>query len=67
MKNEAESFRTLYDANSQRVRSLLARMVGPQEAEDLAQAVFAKAAKALPAFRGEAQTSTWLYVLGKYF
>lgn len=61
VKNEANSFRTLYDANHQRVRGLLARMVGPQEAEDLTQAVFAKAARALPAFRGEAQTSTWLY------
>ncbi len=36
-------------------------MVGHQEAEDLTQTVFAKAAKALPEFRGEAQTSTWLY------
>jgi RNA polymerase sigma-70 factor (ECF subfamily) len=61
VKYEAESFRTLYDANHQRVRGLLTRMVGPQEAEDLTQAVFAKAAKALPAFHGEGQTSTWLY------
>ena len=61
MKYEAELFRTLYDANHQRVRGLLTRMVGPQEAEDLTQAVFAKAAKALPSFHGEGQTSTWLY------
>src|SRR5271166_4192471 len=61
MRNEADPFRTLYDANYQRFRGLLARMAGPQEAEDLAQAVFAKAAKALPTFRNEAQTSTWLY------
>jgi RNA polymerase sigma-70 factor (ECF subfamily) len=61
MTSNADPFRTLYDANYPRVRSLLARMVGPQDAEDLAQVVFAKAAKALPAFRGEAETSTWLY------
>ena len=61
MKSEADSFQTLYDANHRRVRGLLARMVGPQEAEDLAQTVFAKAARALPTFRGEAQSSTWLY------
>ena len=61
MKNEADPFRRLYDANYQRICSLLARMARPQDAEDLAQAVFAKAAKALPSFRGEAQTSTWLY------
>jgi len=36
-------------------------MVGPQEAEDLTQTVFAKAAKGLPSFRGEADTSTWLH------
>jgi RNA polymerase sigma-70 factor (ECF subfamily) len=61
VKYRTDSFRTLYDANHQRVRGLLARLVGPQEAEDLTQAVFAKAAKALPHFHGEAQTSTWLY------
>ncbi|MGC2774162.1 MAG: RNA polymerase sigma factor [Bradyrhizobium sp.] len=61
MRSEADPFRTLYDANHQRVRALLVRIVGPQDAEDLAQLVFAKAAKALPGFRGDAQTSTWLY------
>lgn len=61
MNNEADVFRTLYEANHQRVLHLLARMVGPQEAEDLTQAVFANAAKALSNFRGDAQTSTWLY------
>ena len=61
MNSEADPFRTLYDQDYQRIRGLLARMVGAQEAEDLAQAVFAKAAKALPTFRSEARTSTWLY------
>jgi RNA polymerase sigma-70 factor (ECF subfamily) len=59
--NDLDFFRALYEANNQRVRGLLARMVGPQDAEDLAQIVFAKVARALPAFRGEARTSTWLY------
>jgi len=56
-----EDFRALYEANQRRVSSLLARMVGPQDAEDLTQVAFAKAAKALPTFRGEAEASTWLY------
>lgn len=56
-----EPFRLLYGANHQRVHRLLARLVGAQDAEDLTQAVFAKAAKALPQFRGDAQVSTWLY------
>jgi RNA polymerase sigma-70 factor, ECF subfamily len=58
---EPDPFRTLYDANHDRVHRLLGRIVGPQEAEDLTQIVFAKAARALPQFRGDAQASTWLY------
>jgi RNA polymerase sigma-70 factor, ECF subfamily len=58
---EPELFRTLYDANHDRVHRLLGRMVGPQEADDLTQIVFAKATRALPQFRGDAQASTWLY------
>lgn len=61
MRTEPELFRTLYDANHDRVHRLLGRIVGPQEAEDLTQLVFAKATRALPQFRGDAQASTWLY------
>jgi RNA polymerase sigma-70 factor (ECF subfamily) len=61
MKPGADPFRALYDANHQRINRLLMRIVGAQEAEDLTQAVFAKAAIALPKFRGEAQSATWLY------
>jgi RNA polymerase sigma-70 factor (ECF subfamily) len=61
MRQEADPFRVLYVENRERVRRLLERIVGPQEAEDLTQTVFAKAATALPSFRGEAQPSTWLY------
>jgi RNA polymerase sigma-70 factor (ECF subfamily) len=53
--------RTLYDVNHDRVHRLLGRVVGPQEADDLTQIVFAKAATALPQYRGDAQISTWLY------
>ena len=58
---KSDFFRALYDANRQRVLRLLAHIAGPQDAEDLTQIVFAKAAKALPQFRGDAQASTWLY------
>jgi|SRR5271166_1860532 len=57
----ADPFRAIYDANHERVRRLLARIVGPQDSEDLTQTVFAKAAKGLLTFRGAAETSTWLY------
>jgi RNA polymerase sigma-70 factor (ECF subfamily) len=58
---KSDLFRALYDANRQRVLRLLARIAGPQNAEDLTQIVFAKADKALPQFRGDAEASTWLY------
>ena len=61
VKHAADPFERLYNENYQRVCQLLTRIVGPQEAEDLAQIVFAKAARALPGFRGDAQASTWLY------
>jgi RNA polymerase sigma-70 factor (ECF subfamily) len=61
VKNEADAFQRQFDANHQRVCRFLSRIAGPQEAEDLAQIVFAKAARALPKFRGDAQMSTWLY------
>jgi len=59
--SEADRFRTLYDANHDRVHRLLGRIAGPLDAEDLTQIVFAKAATALPRFRGDALASTWLY------
>jgi RNA polymerase sigma-70 factor (ECF subfamily) len=58
---KSDPFRALYDANRQRVLRLLTHIAGPQDAEDLTQIVFAKAAKALSQFRGDAQASTWLY------
>jgi RNA polymerase sigma-70 factor (ECF subfamily) len=58
-----DAFGALYASNEGRIRRLLSRLVGPQDAEDLAQVTFAKAAQALPAFRGQADVSTWLYRL----
>jgi RNA polymerase sigma-70 factor (ECF subfamily) len=55
------AFRALYEANHGRVRALLTRMAGRQEAEDLTQATFTKAAQALPSFRGEADAATWIH------
>ncbi len=57
----SEAFKKAHDANYRRVLQLLTRMVGPVEAEDLTQKVFAKAAQAFPNFRGDAELSTWLY------
>jgi len=60
---QRDAFRTLYASNQGHIRALLTRMVGPQDAEDLTQITFAKAAQALPKFRGEAEISTWLHRL----
>jgi len=61
MNTEAAAFRAVYDAHHARIVRLLARMVGSQDADDVAQTVFLKVAHALPAFRGDAELSTWLY------
>jgi RNA polymerase sigma-70 factor (ECF subfamily) len=61
LNSKSTAFRALFDANRQRVRALLVRIVGPQDAEDLTQVTFAKAAQALPTFRDEAKVSTWLH------
>jgi RNA polymerase sigma-70 factor (ECF subfamily) len=60
---QTDAFRALYSSNQGRIRALLSRMVGAQDAEDLTQLAFAKAAQALPGFRGEAEMSTWLHRL----
>jgi RNA polymerase sigma-70 factor (ECF subfamily) len=57
----SEAFKGVYEANYRRVLRLLTRMAGADDAEDLAQTVFAKAAQALPKFRGEAEVATWLH------
>lgn len=61
LNDRSNAFEQLYEANHQRVLRFLERIAGPEEARDLSQVVFAKAAKSLPDFRGDARTSTWLY------
>jgi len=58
---QTDAFRVFYASNERRIRALLNRMVGAQDAEDLTQVTFAKAAQRLPEFRGDADISTWLH------
>jgi RNA polymerase sigma-70 factor, ECF subfamily len=58
---QSDAFGALYASNQGRIRALLTRMVGPQDAEDLTQITFSKVAQALPQFRGESEISTWLH------
>jgi RNA polymerase sigma-70 factor (ECF subfamily) len=61
MMTQNPDFREVHDALRQRVRRYLARMVGEDEAEDLAQEVFEKVNRSLGHFRGDAEISTWVY------
>jgi RNA polymerase sigma-70 factor, ECF subfamily len=54
-------FPQLYEEFHGRISRYLSRLVGESDAEDLTQEVFLKISQGLPAFRGEAQLSTWVY------
>jgi RNA polymerase sigma-70 factor (ECF subfamily) len=52
---------TVYRTYHPRLLRYLNRLIGADEAEDVAQDVFAKIGQALPEFRNESQLSTWIY------
>jgi RNA polymerase sigma-70 factor (ECF subfamily) len=56
-----DAFDELVERYRRRVYSLACRLVGPREADDLAQEVFIAAYKALPGFRKQSTFSTWIY------
>ena len=56
-----DAFDQLVALNQDRIYGLLARLVGREEAEDLAQECFLRAWRALATFRGGAAFHTWLY------
>lgn len=57
------SMRVVYEKYQRRVFTLVLRIAGEQEAEELCQEVFLKAFRNIEKFRGEAQLGTWLYRL----
>src|ERR1051326_8836414 len=59
-----EAFDELVERHRRRVYGLACRLVGPREAEDLAQEVFLAAYRSLGSFRGESTFATWLYRVG---
>ncbi len=52
---------TLHRDHGDRIRRYLERLVGPTDADDLAQDVFEKAQRAIGTFRGDSRVLTWLY------
>lgn len=61
LRGRRDAFQHLYDRYLKRIYSLVYRMVGPQDAEEVAQEAFLQAYRNLAKFRGEAQFYTWLY------
>ncbi len=61
MENDHTSFDAIYRDYYGRIRRYLARLVGMDEGEDLAQEVFLKISRSLDSFRGESSIATWVY------
>ncbi len=59
------AFDAIHDLYRPKIVRYLARLVGEHDAEDLAQEVFARVARGLPAFRGESRLSTWIYRIAR--
>jgi len=60
MVTECE-FMAVYNDHYQKIIQFLSRMVGPDDAEDLAQEVFDKISRSLAGFKGKSKVSTWVY------
>ena len=54
-------FKEIYREFQPKIRRYLARMLGDQSAEDIAQEVFAKISRSLDSFKGNSTISTWIY------
>ncbi|HLA99072.1 MAG TPA: sigma-70 family RNA polymerase sigma factor [Anaerolineales bacterium] len=61
MEADELDFQKIYATYQPRILRYLARLVGENEVEDLAQEVFVKVSHGLKSYRGEAQLSTWVY------
>ena len=60
-RGERPAMHALYERYRRRVFSLIARIVGAQDAEELTQDVFLRAYRALRTFRGQSALGTWLH------
>jgi hypothetical protein len=61
MEGTSDGFDELYKAYKPKVARYLSRLVGPGEAEDLAQEVFLRVHRSLGTFKGESALATWIY------
>ncbi len=65
MTDPVPAFDAVHAAYRPKIVRYLARRVGEHEAEDLAQEVFMRVARGLPAFRGDSRLSTWIYRIAR--
>ena len=54
-------FEEIYEEFHPKILNYIARLMGPSEAEDTAQVVFAKVSRGLDSFKGQSKLSTWIY------
>jgi RNA polymerase sigma-70 factor (ECF subfamily) len=62
-RSDPGSREALYHRYKRRVYGLALRIVGPIDAEEVAQEAFIRIFRGLPKFRGDAALSTWIYRL----
>jgi RNA polymerase sigma-70 factor (ECF subfamily) len=59
------SFQEIYERFQPGVLRFLSRLVGEEEAEDVAQEVFLRVDRGLEGFRGESTLGTWIYRIAR--
>jgi len=62
-RSDPGSREAIYHRYKKRVYGLALRIVGPVDAEEVAQEAFIRIFRGLPKFRGDAALSTWIYRL----
>lgn len=59
------SFQEIYERFQPGILRFLSRLVGEEEAEDVAQEVFLRVDRGLEGFRGESSIGTWIYRIAR--
>ena len=62
-RGEERAMEALYHQYKRRVYGLVTRIVGPADADEVAQEVFVRIFRGLPKFRGDSALGTWIYRL----
>lgn len=62
-RGEQRAMEALYHQYKRRVYGLVTRIVGPGDADEVAQEVFVRIFRGLPKFRGDSALGTWIYRL----